>query len=96
MANVQSNINRLLYALKLKGEFYKINSFQFFSEYAGKYKTKYQVSKREVWKEENETTGEIETYESYSLVFDCYSKVDLMKYLADEYKSKLKEGENNG
>ncbi len=30
--NINQNINKLLYALKQKNQFYKINSFQFYSE----------------------------------------------------------------
>ena len=32
MANIQGSINKLLYALKLKGENYKINTEQFYME----------------------------------------------------------------
>ncbi len=32
MANIQRSINKLLYALKLKGEEYKINTEQFYIE----------------------------------------------------------------
>lgn len=32
MANIQGSINKLLYALKLKGEIYKINTEQFYIE----------------------------------------------------------------
>lgn len=44
--NINQNINKLLYALKVKGPFYKINSFQFYNERNDKYSTKYQVMKR--------------------------------------------------
>ena len=35
--NVNQNINKLLYALKQKGQIYKINSFKFYSEKNDKY-----------------------------------------------------------
>lgn len=49
--NINQNINKLLYALKQKGQFYKINSFQFYSEKNDKYCTKYQVTKKELVEE---------------------------------------------
>lgn len=45
--NINKNINKLLYALSIKGQIYKINSFQFYSEKNCKYCTKYQILKRE-------------------------------------------------
>lgn len=84
--NVNQNINKLLYALKLKGQLYKINSFQFYSEKNDKYSTKYQVLKRELVEVWNEETEEIEMKERYKQDYDCYSKIDLMKYLAEEYR----------
>lgn len=88
--NINQNINKLLYALKQKGQLYKINSFQFYSEKNNKYSTKYQVLKRElipvdidIYLEEDE---EPEYEEKYSVDKECYSKIDLMKYLAGEYR----------
>ena len=46
--NINQNINKLLYALKQKGQIYKINSFKFYNEDKEKYSTKYQVLKREL------------------------------------------------
>ena len=83
--NINQNINKLLYALKQKGQFYKINSFKFYSETNDKYSTKYQVMKRELEQYLNEEM-EIEYRERYKQDYDCYSKVDLMKYLAEEYR----------
>lgn len=87
--NINQNINKLLYALKQKGQIYKINSFKFYSEKNDKYSTKYQVLKRElipireiIEMESEEIECEIE----YHTVYDCYSKIDLMKYLAEEYR----------
>ena len=48
--NINQNINKLLYALKQKGQIYKINSFKFYSGKNDKYSTKYQILKR-VFKE---------------------------------------------
>lgn len=84
--NINQNINKLLYALKQKGQFYKINSFQFYSEKNDKYCTKYQIMKKELEEVYNIETEEVEKQERYKQVKECYSKVDLMKYLAEEYR----------
>lgn len=84
--NINTNINKLLYALKLKGQIYKINSFQFYSDKNDKYCTKYQILKREQVEIYNEETDEMETQERYNKKEECYSKVDVMKYLVEEYK----------
>ena len=67
--NINKNINKLLYALSIKGQIYKINSFQ-----------KEQV---EIY---NEETDEIELQDRYKQKEECYSKVDVMKYLIEEYR----------
>ena len=54
--NINKNINKLLYALSTKGQIYKINSFQFYSEKNCKYCTKYQILKREQVEIYNEET----------------------------------------
>ena len=84
--NINQNINKLLYALKVKGQLYKINSFQFYSEKNDKYCTKYQVLKRELVEAYNEETDEFEMQEKYKQDYECYSKVDLLKYLAEEHR----------
>lgn len=84
--NINQNINKLLYALKVKEQLYKINSFQFYSEKNDKYSTKYQVLKRESVEVYNEETDEFEMQEKYKQDYECYSKVDLLKYLAEEYR----------
>lgn len=84
--NINQNINKLLYALKIKGQIYKINSFQFYSEKNDKYSTKYQIMKRELVEVYNEETEEIEMQEKYKQDYECYSKIDLLKYLAEEYR----------
>lgn len=84
--NINQNINKLLYALKQKGQFYKINSFQFYSEKNNKYCTKYQIMKKELAEVYNIETEEVEKQEKYKQVKECYSKVDLMKYLVEEHR----------
>ena len=82
--NINQSINKLLYALKQKGQLYRINSFKFYSEKNNKYSTKYQVMKRELIEVYNEETDEIEYKEKYNQDYECYSKIDLLKYLAEE------------
>ena len=84
--NINQNINKLLYALKQKGQKYKINSFKFYSEKNDKYSTKYQVLKKEIEEIVNDETLEIEYKEKYKQDYKCYSKVNLMRYLAEEYR----------
>lgn len=84
--NINQNINKLLYALKQKGQFYKINSFQFYSEKNDKYSIKYQVLKRELIQVWNEEIEKFEYKEKYNQDYECYSKIDLMKYFMKEYK----------
>lgn len=84
--NVNQNINKLLYTLKQKGQLYKINSFQFYSEKNDKYSTKYQILKKQ-WREiYNIEKDKMELVEKYEQDYEAYSKVDLMKYLAEEYR----------
>lgn len=94
--NINQNINKLLYALKQKGKLYKINTFKRYSEKNGKYITKYQVLKREVIQLDTDIeleNEEIEYEEKYFVDKECYSKIDLMKYLAEEHR---KGSEANG
>lgn len=84
--NINQNINKLLHALKQKGQIYKINSFQFYSEKNNKYCTKYQILKKELVEGYNVKTGGIELQERYKQKEEYYSKVDVMKYLIEEYR----------
>lgn len=84
--NVNQNINKLLYALSMKGKIYKINSFQFYSEKNCKYCTKYQILKREQVEVYNEETDKFELQDKYDLKEEYYSKVDVLKYLIEEHK----------
>lgn len=82
--NINQNINKLLYALKQKGQLYKINSFKFYSEKNDKYSTKYQIIKRVFEETYNIKKDEIELVEKYKQDYECYSKIDLLKYLIEE------------
>lgn len=84
--NINQNINKLLYALKVKGQLYKINTYQFYSEKNDKYCTKYQISKKELVEEIDIEENKIIHKEKYVLKEECYSKIDLMKYLAEEHR----------
>lgn len=84
--NINNNINKLLYALKQKGQIYKINSFKFYSENKEKYATKYQIMKKQIMNVYNIETNKIEKQERYKQDYETYSKIDLMKYLAEEYR----------
>lgn len=74
MANIQGSINKLLYALKLKGINYRINTEQYYIE--DKLITKYIL-----YQDHPRKDGQA-----------FYSKVKLLKYLANIYK----EGGNSG
>ena len=84
--NIKQNINKLLYGLKQKGQIYKINSFDFYSEKKDKYSTKYQILKRGFEETYNIREDKIELVERYKQDYECYSKIDLLKYLVEEYK----------
>lgn len=74
--NINQSINKLLYALQQKGKIYKINSFKFYSEKMEKYCIKFQILKMEVEDEE----------QKYYIDEECYSKIDVLKYLVNEHK----------
>lgn len=84
--NINQNINKLLYALKLKGQLYKINSYQFYSEKNDKYCSKYQILKKKLVEEFDIEENKIVYKEKYVQDKECYSKIDLMKYLAEEHR----------
>ncbi len=90
--NINQNINKLLYALKQRNQLYKINTFKFYSEKNDKYCTKFQIMKRVFKETYNIKEDKIELVEKYEQDKECYSKIDLMKYLAEE----LKGSEANG
>jgi len=84
--NINQNISKLLYALKQKGQLYKINSFKFYNENKNNYSTKYQVLKRKFVEEYDLEKDEFVLKEKYEQDYDCYSKIDLMKYLIEEHQ----------
>lgn len=89
--NVSQNINKLLYALSIRGKFYKIGSSKYYSDNKGKYVTLYYLYRKEL-EEKIFLDDDEEPKEKYVYKESFYSKIDLMKYLADE----LKEGEADG
>ena len=91
--NINQTINKLLQALLLKDKLYKINSFKFYNEKMQKYSTKFQVLKRFLEAVYIIETEETELTEKYKLDYECYSKIDLMQYLADELKGSGENGE---
>ena len=84
--NINANINKLLYALSMQGNLYKINTFKFYSEKNCKYCTKYQILKKEQVEVYNRETDKFEVQDRYKPKEECYSKVDIMKYLIEEYR----------
>lgn len=95
MMNINQNINKLLYALKQKGQIYKINSFKYYSKKNNKYSTKYQVLKRKlipVYTDIDLEDNEIEYEEKYFVDIECYNKIDLMEYLVEELRGSEEDG----
>lgn len=90
--NINQNINKLLRALKMKGNFYKINTFKFFSEKADKYCIKYQLLELLRIPRFNEITKKEYIEEKYEVVLETYNQIELMQFLADEYKDTIEEG----
>lgn len=83
--NVQGKINNLLKAMRQQGIVYKINTQQFYSESQGRLCTKLIL-----WEEHPNRDGEV-----------FFSKVKLLKYLADKWKEvnehgRAADGENEG
>lgn len=68
--NIQKKINKLLMALRTKGIIYKINTSQYYSE-----KLERICTKMILWEEHPNRDGKV-----------FYSKVELLKYLADRWK----------
>ena len=83
--NINQNINKLLYALSIKGQIYKINSFKFYSDKNCKYCTKYQILKKEQVEIYNEETNQFELQDRFKQKEECYNKIDVMKYFMKEY-----------
>lgn len=78
--NIQTKINKLLKALSMKGVVYKINTSQYYSE-----KKERICTKMILWEEHPNRDGEV-----------FYSKVELLKYLAERWKEVNEHGEAEG
>lgn len=84
--NIQYKINQLLTALDIKlNMLYRINCFSSYSDTKGRYVKSYQVLKRTFKKKRNEE-GKIEIIEKYIEKLKAYNKVDILKFLANEYE----------
>ena len=83
--NINLTISKLLSALSAKGQMYKINNIQFYSEKRCKYCTKYSILKRKQIEVYNEDNEEFEMQYKYIKMAECYNKIDVMKYFAEEY-----------
>lgn len=86
---LQSKINKLLIAIRMKGIDIKVDTIQFYSEKKEKYCSIYKVYIKE-WVENRKG----EEIQKYILQIDCTSKIELLKYLINKYKE-LQEGEAN-
>lgn len=75
--NIQTKINKLLMALRLKGIVYKVNISQYYSE-----KRERICTKMILWEDHPNRDGEV-----------FYSKVEMLKYLADRWKEVNEHGE---
>ncbi|MBO5484865.1 MAG: hypothetical protein J5979_06620 [Lachnospiraceae bacterium] len=75
--NIQTKINKLLMALRLKGIVYKVNTSQYYSE-----KRERICTKMILWEDHPNRDGEV-----------FYSKVEMLKYLADRWKEVNEHGE---
>ena len=85
--NVQTQIDKLLLALSIRGKKYKVNSYMFYSDRIEKYCNKYILSRKELVPMINIFTGEEEGQEEkYVQVLDTYNRLDILKYLIKEYK----------
>lgn len=78
--NVNSMINKCLLALIQKGEYYKYNTFKFYSEETGRYSTKHQLLKKMMVRTKY---GRMEKYREVKV---SYSNKDILNYLVKELK----------
>lgn len=78
--NVNSMINKSLMILANKGEFYKYNTFKFYSEQTNRYSTKHQLLHRRL------VAGPRGISERYSEVETSYNNRDILQYLMKEIK----------
>lgn len=84
MKNLQIKINKLMMALRQRGIVYKINTQQYYSE-----KQERLCTKMILWEDHPSRDGEV-----------FYSKIEMLKYLADRWKEVNEDGsterEENG
>lgn len=85
--NLQSKINKLLTAIRIKNVNIKVDTIQAYSEEREKYFNIYKVYIKQ-WSENKRG----ERVQKYVLQNEFTSKIDLLKYLVDKYK----EGEADG
>lgn len=94
--NIQANINKLLYALKQENMNYQIKTSNFYSERAQKYITNYKVMMEVEYIPKSElekislgikTEQEVEKKKKYLEVLNTYSKIEILKLLAEDYKN---------
>ena len=100
MNNIQSKINKLCYALKIKGYIYLLNREQFYSKKYEKICSSYKLINLMHIKEYNklhpEDKKDPDKYEYVKvIVMKSYSKIDILKKLVEIYKQ-VQVGENNG
>ena len=77
MGKIQQNINKLLKALRTRGIVYKINTQQFYSAEQDRL-----ITKMILWEDHPNRDGEV-----------FYSKVELLKYLVEQWKAVNDHGE---
>jgi len=85
--NVNNLINKLLTALASEGIFYKINTFKKYYKEDKKFITRLQLCQE--FEVESEIPGE--TKKKYIEILSTYSKIDILKLLAEDYKELQKE-----
>ncbi len=88
--NIQNKISRLLTAIRINNIDIKIDTIQLYSETTERYFNVYKVYIKE-WC----TNIKGEYVYKYMLQDEFVSKIELLKYLIEKYKS-IKEGEANG
>lgn len=90
--NISRNINKILFALKQKGYFYRVNIFNFYSDKLGKYCKKYELCIRIEVEKYNDEKHEMEKKNKYIKVLDTFKQVEVLKYLIDELKDYSETG----
>jgi hypothetical protein len=79
--NISGTINKLLYAIKMKGKDIKIDSRMYFSETSHRYVTKYIISEhKEVENRQHQLVLK------WVSIYESYGKGNVLKFLAEYYK----------